>query len=151
MTVDLSKLIYESNYEAFKNDFNIYKGSISIATSLPIHANVTATSSLIIQESPQFSMFYAFFQEYFDTLQQVSVGSGFNAAQWYGVEVGAFYSVGTVIPTGTHAGPLNAALYPIINGNTITVNLVQNNPYADAITLTAQTIQYAYIEYTLAN
>lgn len=145
MSVDLSKLILHSGFNAFKNDGNVYIGSISFPASMTTGQFYTTTVSFTISSSPQFTRFFAFFRE---TVDATLLGGG---AQWYPGNV-AVGSVGVhVNAPAPNVGYLNGAVYPIINGNTVTVKAELKNPYGNSITLDALSVPFAFIEYTLAN
>jgi len=150
-TYDLNKVQFASQANSFKNDGQIYTGSIVFATSIPSGSFAQASTTFTLDSSsPQFSMLYANFQEYTDTVQQYFVGSGYNTAQWYDGNVNN--KIGFVVTApAAQAGPLEGIIYPLINGNQVTVVAIVNNPYAVSITLQALTIPYAFIEYTMSN
>lgn len=146
---DLTKVQYSSEANSFKNDSTIYSGTLNFPTTCVPGVN-TVSSSVTLTSSPVFSVLYAFFQESMDTLQQSLVGSGYNAAQWYlaSVDVGVGL---TVTAPSAHAGVLSGQIYPQINGDTVTVVGLLNNPYDVNITLSALSVPWAFIEYTLLN
>jgi hypothetical protein len=146
---DLSKLQYYSDANSFKNDGVLYTGTLTFPTSIDSGSFVTTTQSFSLSSAPQFSMLYAFYQEFFDAFQQFNVGSGYNTAQWYQASVDN--KIGVTIPSGTHAGVIEATIYPVINGNNVTVTGLINNPYTAAITINALSIPWAFCEYTLTN
>jgi len=146
---DLSKLQYFSGANSFKNDGFIYTGSIAFPTSIAGGSFVTTTQSFTLSSAPVFSMLYCYYQEYYDAAQQNTIGSGYNGPQWYQASVNS--KLGLVIPSGVHAGVIDATVYTVIDGNTVTVTGLVNNPYSTAITLNAVSVPYAFIEYTLTN
>jgi hypothetical protein len=143
--VDLSQVISATTYNAFKNDGFLYTGSLNFPTSITAGATSTVTSVITLGEAPQFSKFYAYFQEYLDA----TVG---GSAEWYPASVGSQWNVGIhVSAPGGDVGWLNCAIYPVINGQKVTVTGIVFNPYSGTITLTALNVPFAFVEYTLAN
>lgn len=147
---DLRKVQFASQANAFKNDGFIYGGSIDTTTSIASGSFHVSSQSFDLPTQPVFSQLYGYFQEYVDTFQQYYTGSGYQTEQWWNASVNN--KIGFVVTApGPQAGPLDGIIYPVINGNTITVNVLINNPYAATITITAQTIEYAFITYTMTN
>jgi hypothetical protein len=145
MSVDLSKVILATPYNAFKNDGDLYTGSINFPTSLTAGQLSVTTVPTTLGELPQFSKFYAYFQEFLDA----TVG---NPQQWYPAGVGGQWGVGIhVSAPAPNVGWLNAAIYPVILGNTILVTAQVFNPYSNTVTLNALNVPFAFVEYTLAN
>jgi hypothetical protein len=148
--IDLSKLQYYSGANSFKNDGTLYSGTMTFPTSIPSHSFVVTTHTETLAETPQFSMMYAYFQEYLDHAQQDIGSSEFNAAQWYQTSVNTKIGLTVTAPSGS-AGPLDALIYPVINGTTLTVTGLVNNPYGDAITITALDVPWRFISYTMTS
>lgn len=147
---DLNKVQFTSEANSFKNDGAIYTGTLTFVTSIPSGSFQVVSHTETLSSSPQFSMLYGYYQEYMDTLQQYSIGSGYNTAQWYDANVNN--KIGFVVTApAPNAGPLDGLLYPVINGNQVTINAIVNNPYASTITLQALSIPWAFIIYTLTN
>lgn len=144
MNVDLSKLILHTGYNAFKNDGLVYTGSIDFTTSLTSSQLWTSTTSFTISSFPQFTKFFAFFQEAVDATTLL------GSAQWYPNNV-AVGSIAAHVTTAPFVGYIGASIYPIINGNTVTVTAELQNPYASTVSLDALNVPFAFIEYTLAN
>lgn len=141
----LGDLTLYSPNNAFKN-INSYPGSINFPTSVTSGSTVTVTSVITLTDTPVFTNFFANFLQVTDA--QFSVGS----AQWYtsnesgGVDIAIHISA-----PAPDVGYTNAALYPVINGNTVTVTGTVFNPFAGTITLTPLTVPFVFVEYTLAN
>lgn len=144
MSADLTKLALYSNANAFKNDDMAYTGSITFPTSVAASTTAATTSSFTLGSSPQFTKFFANFQELTDA--QLLGG----AAQWYPANV-AYGNVGIYTPTSPFAGWLGAYLYAVINGTTVTIRAEVHNPYSSTVTFNTLTVPFAFIEYTLAN
>lgn len=143
MTVDLSKVVFYSGANAFKNDGTVYTGSLTFPTSLTSGQLGAVTTSFTLSSAPQFSKFFANFVETVDAMNS-------KPAQWYDEEL--CYSVGIYINSPSiYANWYAAFIYPIINGNTVTVRLEFQNPYGTSITLNPLTVPFAFVEYTLAN
>lgn len=149
-TFDLNKAQFASTANSFKNDGQIYTGTIDFVTSIPASSFQTVSQTTTLSSSPVFSMLYGYYQEYIDTFQQYYSGSGYNAAQWYDGNVDNKVGFLVTAPLA-NAGPLEGLIYPVINGNQVTVTAIVNNPYGSTITLQALSIPWAFIEYTLTN
>jgi len=144
--IDYSKLQYHSSLAGYKNDGKLYTDSITLPTSMTASQQlITSSSPITIATSPEFCLFFAKFQDFTD------LTFGVGAAQWYPTFVGATNNGGCTItaPSGS-AGPLNFSINPVINGTTVTVEVLINNPYSNSITIAAQTIPFAFAEYSLA-
>lgn len=146
---DLSKVQFTSVANSFKNDAQIYKGSITLSASIPGSSFLTASTTFTLASSPQFSILYAFFQEFTDASQQYFVGSGYNPAEWYQTSVDT--RLGVIVTTSPFQGPIDGLIYPVINGNQVTVTALVNNPYSSTIAYTPLTIPFAFFYYTLSN
>lgn len=148
--IDLSKVQYDSSANSFKNDSLLYIGSIVFPTTIAVGTFVTITQDFTVPEQPVFSHLYAFFKEFSDASASFNGYSGDRGAQWYKISVNA--KVGLIVTApAANAGPLEALIYPVINGSTITVTGIVNNPYPSNITLNPVTVPFGYIEYTLTN
>lgn len=146
MSIDYTKVDYHSDLAGFKNDGVLYTGTIDIPTSLTAgEKKIVSATPITIATSPEFCMFFAKFQDYTDLTFS---GTG---AQWYPGFVGATANVGCTVtaPVGS-AGPLNISINPVINGTTVTVQVWVNNPYSNSITIAAQSIPWAFVEFSLA-
>lgn len=136
---DLSKVQSTTTANSFKNDGLVYKGDIVFPTSIPGGSFSTSTVNFTVSVAPQFCVLYAYFQEFMD------VGTA-NPAQWYQT------SINTKIGLTVSGKPtLDAIIYPVINGTTITVTGLVNNPYSTSISLTQLTVPFAFVNYGLAN
>lgn len=147
---DLTKVDYTSMANSFKNDNFIYTGTMTFPTSIASGSFVTVTQSFDIGESPQFSMLYAYFQEYLDTSEEYFGGVSFRPQEWYSISINSKVGMLVTAPA-PQAGPLDAIIYPVINGTTVTVTGLVNNPYSVGITLEALEVPWAFVIYTLAN
>lgn len=145
MTFNLDNLSFHSSYNTFKNDSAVYTGSIAIPTSVGANALAANTVTQTLSSPPEFMKFFANFTEVTDATNGLGIG-----AQWYPANV-AVGSVAVHINSSPFVGYIGAFLYPIIHNGTITVRVEIQNPYSSAITLDAQTIPFAFIEYTLAS
>ena len=144
MSVDLSELILYSPDNAFKNASS-YSGTIVFPTSLSTGQNWTGSFSVNLSVDPVYSMFYAYFQEFFDA----TLG---NSAQWYPANVSGYFNIGIYVNSPTvNAGWISCGIYYILNGNTIKVVGNVQNPYSNSITLNALSVPCVFIDYTLAN
>lgn len=146
---DLSKVQFSSEANSFKNDGDIYKGTINFVTSIPSGSFQTVSQTTDLAETPQFSILFGYYQEYTDAFQQYNGGS-YNTAQWYDANVNN--KIGFIVTSpAPSAGPLDGLLYPVINGNQVTVVVIVNNPYGSTITLQAKSIPWAFVSYTMTN
>lgn len=148
MTVDLTKLILDTPYNSFKN-VNKYLGTLSFATSVLAGATLAPTTNIILTDTPVFTAFYCNF------LENIDATFGVGSAQWY--NIGAASAVNPnigILITGPapHVNEWSGCtVYPVINGNTLTVTGNFHNPYAVNLTLQALSVPFVFIEYTLAN
>lgn len=143
--INLDNVIFSSENNSFKNDGDIYTGSISFPTSLTSGQLSVTTTAVNLGEVVQFSKFYAYFQEYLDA----TVG---NLPQWYPANVGGQFSVGIYVNSPSpNAGWINCGIYPVIFGDQILVTAAVQNPYSNSISLNSLNVPFAFIEYTLAD
>lgn len=144
MSVDLSQVQFASPYNSFKNDNVLYTGSVNFPTSLTAGQTYVNATTISLSEAPQFSKFYAYFQEYLDA----TVG---NPAYWYPANVGGQYSVGVYVndPLAEQSW-LNGFIYPVIFSGEALVTVSVFNPYPVTVTLTALNVPYAFVTYSLA-
>lgn len=144
MNVDLSKVILDSNYNAFKNN-NSYPGSITFPTAVPpatISVPFTATStSFTLIEAPVYSVFFAKFTEFIDGL------TGSVDLQWYAALV-ASDNVAYFDPA--HSPALPGQLQLSLNGTVATVTASVINQTANTYHVTL-VVPFVFIDYTLAN
>lgn len=142
---DLSDLIFYSPDNAFKN-VNSYPGSITFPTSVLAGATATVTSVITLTDTPVFTNFFTNFLQITDA--EFSTGS----AQWYTSNESGGDDIGIhVTAPAPDVGWLNASVYPVIDGNTVTVTGTVFNPFSGTVTLTALTVPFVFVEYTLAN
>lgn len=152
MGVDLSKVISASTYNSYKNDGFVYTGSFTTPITLTAAQQYTATQSVTLATQPQFSKFFANFQEFADLFEQYHGNTDFNPAEWYPCNVGGYENVGlTVTAPMAQQGPIQASIYPVILAGTLLSMLYINNPYNVTITLTSISIPWAFVVYSLAN
>lgn len=152
MTVDLSKVELATTYNSYKNDNAVYTGSFTTPTTLTSQQQYLATQSVTLATLPQFSKFYANFQEWADMFEQFSGNLDFNGPEWYPCNVGGYENIGlTVTAPVAQKSVIQASVYPVILAGTLIPTLYINNPYSVTITLTAVTIQWAFVVYSLAN
>lgn len=147
---DLNKVQFSSEANAFKNDGTIYTGTLNFPTSIAGNTTVTVSQTVALTSAPQFSLLFAYFQDYMDTLQQYFYGSGYSGQAWYPGTVDNKVGLVATAPA-PQAGPVVALIYPVINGNTVTVTGIVPNPYSVTITLTALSVPWSFIEYTMTN
>jgi len=150
MTADLSKLELYSGANSFKNNSRLYSGTINLPTSIPSGSFSQSLSSVTLDAPPQFSMFYAQFQEVFDAIEQYFGGPIYNGVQWYQASVNVRVGV-TVTAPAPQAGIIEGLIYPVINGVNVSIIALINNPYATAITLAPQSIPWRFASYTMTN
>lgn len=146
---DLSKVQSTSVVNSFKNDGGIYKGSLTLSASIPAGSFLTSSTTVTLTSAPQFCMLYAFFQEYMDVTEQWAGKVDYNPAAWYLTGINNRFAVLVSAPGASP--PADGIIYPVINGNQVTVNAILNNPYSSTMTYTALTIPFAFFEYTMTN
>lgn len=142
---NLSDLIFYSSDNAFKN-VNSYSGSVTFPTSVLAGATATVTSVITLTDTPVFTNFFANFLQITDA--EFSTGS----AQWYTSNESGGGDIGIhVSAPGPDVGWLDAFVYPVINGNTVTMTGSVFNPFSGTITLDLLTVPFVFVEFTLAN
>jgi hypothetical protein len=150
MTIDLDKVSFSSAHNAYKNDDQVYSGTITLPTSLLASASSTTTSTFSVATPPVFSEFYAQFTEVLDLLQY-AVGT-YGNPQWYSIDFAATGDIGIwVTAPGPFQSVITANLIPVINGTSISVQATITNPYSTNITLGALSIPFRFVTYSLAN
>lgn len=141
---DLTKLILYSPDNAYKN-VNKYSGSITFPTSLTSGQTATVTSTVILTASPVYTRFFSNFVELNDAVA-ASV-----TKQWYSANVSGNFGIGIHISTAPFTSWVGCGLYPVINGNVVTVTGVVINPTGSTVSLDALIVPFIFLEYTLAN
>lgn len=147
---DLNNVQFSSEANSFKNDSIVYTGTLTLPTSVPAGSTGIAFANFTLSAVPQFSQLYAFFQELTDGIQQDTVGSGYNTAQWYDGSLNNKLAVRVTAPVGS-TGVFGGLVYPIINGTQVQVQAIYSNSASSTVTLAPLTIPFAFIEYTLTN
>lgn len=148
--IDLSKVVLATQYNSFKNN-NIYTGSINFPTSVAAGVTTQTTVTIALNETPNFSKFFGYFQEFTDTDQQYTVGSGYNGAEWYPSNVGGQGDVGLLVITPlANAGPYGGFLYGVIQDNALVVTASITNIYSSTATYQALNVPFAFIDYSLS-
>lgn len=144
MASDISKLILYTPDNAYKN-ISVYSGTIHFPTSLSSGQQLTVTSTFTLGAAPSLSKLFAYFTEVADAIYS------YRGSEWYPGEVASF-NIGIYVsaPSG-NVGWLNCGVYPVINGNTVTVTGAVANPYSNSITLNALSVPFVFIDYELAN
>lgn len=139
------KLILYSGFNSFKNS-DKYSGSISFPTSVAAGAVGTKTSVFALDDPPVYTEFFSYFKLVSDTI--FSTGN----SNWYGEAVSGAANVGVhVSAPSANAGWIGASLYPVIDGTTVTITAEVVNPYGSTITIDALSVDFVFIDYTLAN
>lgn len=151
MVKDLSKLILYTPDNAFKN-VNVYTGSINFPTSLSAGQTATVTSAITLTDSPVFTNWFAYFLEETEAIGIYGFSAGTTPQRWYSGNVAGNFGIGIHVnsPAG-NVGWINCGLYPIINGNVVTMTGVVFNGYSNSISLDALNVPFVFVEYTLAN
>lgn len=149
-TYDLSKVQFTSEANSFKNDSLLFQGSLTLPTSITSHSFNISSQNFTIPNTPTFSVLYGYFQDFYDAFDQYFAGSSYKTSQWFETNINAKVGIIVTAPA-PQAGPIEGLIYPTISGNTVTVNLLVNNPYGVTITIAPQTIPYAFITYSLTN
>lgn len=147
---DLSKVQFTSLANSFKNDAELYPGSITFSDPIPAGSTLTSSTPITVSSAPVFSTLYAYFQEAQDMTQQYAIGSGYRTAQWYQVSVSTQISVALTTAPYTNT-ILVGQMYTIINGNQVTVEAKIPNPYAVPVSYVPITIPWNFFIYSLTN
>lgn len=147
MTVDLTKLILNTNFNSFKN-VNSYSGTLTLPASVPpatlVAPYAIASSSVTLTEPPVFTAFFAYFNEFSDAL------NGFNNPQWYNAATPGGYNVAYPALLDVVNGNLGFFMGPIINGSTVTIQAQTSNTTATTYAASV-TVPWVFVQYTLAN
>lgn len=134
---------------AFKN-VNKYSGTITFPTSVTANATLSPTSVITLTDTPVMTAFFCNFLEFEDALN--STGS----AQWYNSGAPSYQEAPNIASLITAPAPhvnewSSCTVYPVLNGNTVTVTGYFHNPYAVTLTLQALSVPFVFVEYTLAS
>jgi hypothetical protein len=138
MTVNVTKLIFSSSNNTFKNT-GVYDTSIVLSGTILAGQTRTFTSVVVLDEVPTFVFAKAKYREFTKYI------NGFTSQVWQKFPTHYAY-----IPT-TPTGNLGADLRVNVNGTTVTFTAVIHNPYGATETITAETIRIRYSPYTLTN
>lgn len=138
MAVDVTKLIFSSNNNTFKNT-GVYDTSITLSGTITAGQTRTFTSVITLSENQVFVFAKAKYREFTKYI------NGFTSQVWQKFPTHYAY-----IPT-TPTGNLGADLRVQVNGTTVTFSAVIYNPYAGTETITTETISIRYTTYTLTN
>jgi hypothetical protein len=138
MSVDLSKVIYSSTANSFKNT-GVFSTSVTLSGTVGAGASVSFSSVVTLSENQVFSFFIA---EYAD-LGKVLFGN--TTRHWQRVP-----TLATAYVQTTPTGNLGCTLRALINGSVVTFTATLTNPYAGVETITSTTINIRYVTYTLA-
>ncbi len=148
-TPDLSKLILYTPDNAFKN-VNSYSGSVTFPTTLAAGSVSSPTTVVQLTDTPVFTVFFAQFLEINDATFLYGFGAGTTPKRWYAGNVANYIGIHVNAPA-PNVGWLLASIYPVINGNTVTMTGYVFNPYGVGVTFDALSVPFVFIEYTLAN
>lgn len=150
MSVDLDKVDFASPYNAYKNDGEVYTGTIAFPLSLTANQNGIVNVTIPFQEPPTFSEFYAFFTEELDLT--LFPNGTYGNPQWYSIDFSAGGGLGVWVTAPTiHQGVVHGYILPIISGNTITVQAFLPNTYSSTTTFAPLVVPFAFVSYSLAN
>lgn len=147
---DLSQLILYTPDNAYKN-VNVYPGSISFPTSLTAGQTATVTTTVNLEDNPVFIQFFGNFLEIVEAISLYGTGTGTTPKRWYSNNIGGSFGIGLHVTTSPHTGWINGGIFPTINGNVATVSAIVINPYSSTVSLNAVTVNFSFVEYTLAN
>lgn len=138
--LDLSRAQYHTGYNAYKND-NVYTGTYSITGSTNAGTN-TRTFQVTLREIPDLLeiAFNAPTDTVFSSDPRPSNGWFKNGVAWVrGDNAGAGY---TNYPTGWIP-------YTSINGNVLTVTLINVQQFTPSLTLTPTDLLYRITDYSI--
>lgn len=138
MAVDVTKLIFSSSNNTFKNT-GVYDTSIILSGTIAPSATATFTKVITLTDNQDFVFAKAKYREFTKYI------NGFTSQVWQKFPTHYAY-----IPT-TPTGNLGADLRVSVNGNIVTFTAVIFNPYVGTETITTETISIRYTTYTLTN
>ena len=127
MLVDLTKLILDSDYNSFKNNY-IYTGTITISGTTSPGANVI-THTVTLTSVP-------------DMIDIV-----FGGPSWF--KQGVITVLGTDIPNGYNNYPTNWVITSSINGVTLTITYTFIQQFIANLALTPVNFGYRLIDYSV--
>ena len=138
MAVDVTKLIFSSTNNTFKNT-GVYDTSIVLSGTITPSQTRTFTATITLTENQQFVFAKAKYREFTKYI------NGFTSQVWQKIPTHYAY-----IPT-TPTGNLGADLTVTVNGSTVTFSATIFNPYVGTETIATETISIRYTTYTLTN
>ena len=133
MTVDLTRVLFHSNYNAFKNT-GVYTTSITASGTVGAGAIATFTSVVELDEDQDLAYAIAQYVEY------TKLGS----ATYQPIPVYDAYIPAT-------SGLMRWAIIFVLDGSTVTFTLFAHNQSGSPEVVTETTIPITYVTYTLAN
>mgnify|MGYP003440826170 CR=1 FL=1 len=136
MTLDLSRVIYASTANAFKNT-GVYNTTLTFSGSVAAGATATFTTVLTTEEASDYVFVVA---EYTNIYKKISAGDA--TKYWQKLP----YLATAYIPT-TSAN-LGAFIYFVVNGTTVTFTGVLFNGNVGTETITTTAINIKYVTYT---
>lgn len=139
MSVDLTKVIYYSGANSFKNT-GVYDTSITFSGSITAGATQTQSVTITLNENQAFAYAIA---EYAD-LQRVIFGTTTKYWQKMTPYAGAYVRT-------TPTGNLGAFLSSKVNGSQVTFTGLLSNPYGVTETITTTVINIRYVTYTVTS
>lgn len=132
--IDLSKVIYYSGVNAFKN-IGVYDTSISMSGTIAPGATQVFAQLISLPENQNFAYAIAEYSEFIKG----------GTATWQVIPT--FDAKITTTPTGN----LSMAIFFVINGSTVAFKTAVFNPYGGTETITATTLNIRYVTYTVDN
>lgn len=142
MNPDIEKLVLYTPDNAFKNVSN-HTGSITFPTSVGAGATATVESFVFLSDTPMFTTFFCYFLELFDAV------SGSTTKRWYSENVAGDFNVALHM-SAPFDSQIGASISPSINGSIVTITGELFNPEGSTATFDPLTVNYVFVEYTLA-
>lgn len=138
MSPDLTELILDTNYDAFKNN-NIYTGTFTISGTTSAGVNAQ-TDTITLDAIP-------------DITDIVFNGPAYGSSDprpdngWF--HSGAIEVLGNNVPAGYVNYPTLWLPYSSIDGTTVTITCYYAQQFIDALTLTSTEVSYRIIDYSV--
>lgn len=136
MSVDLTKVVFSSTTNSFKNT-GVYTTSLSLPTSYTAFQEQTASTTITLAENQAFVFATANYAEYSRVVTE-----GVSTVFTQTLPTFDGYAV-------SGSGPQSFYLYATVNGTSVTFTVGSKNAYGTSQTYTAQTINITYVAYTV--
>lgn len=130
MTLDLSRVIYSSTTNAYKNT-GVKTSSINLTGTVAAGTFATFETTIVLTETQNYGKLFIYVTDFFS-----------SETGWFNARASAL--INTSGPATTHDFWLGTK----INGDNVTVYAQLFNPYGSTLTLTDTTVPIIYITYT---